>query len=49
MGSTRPLIESTGDVKATYNYYPYGGERTSTVTTDTKHRSTGMEQRHIST
>ncbi len=43
LGSTRSFIDSTGLVKATYNYYPFGGTRTSTVTTDTKHRYTGKE------
>ncbi len=43
LGSTRSFIDSTGLVKATYNYYPFGGTRTSTVTTDTKRRYTGKE------
>jgi RHS repeat-associated protein len=43
LGSTRSCVGSTGLVKSTYNYYPYGAARTSTVTTDTKHRYTGKE------
>lgn len=43
LGSTRSFIDSTGLVKSTYDYYPYGTERSSTVTTDTKQRFTGKE------
>jgi RHS repeat-associated protein len=43
LGSTRALVDSTGDVQATYDYYPYGTLKYSLVSTDTKMRYTGKE------
>ena len=35
------MIDSSGTVKAQFDYYPYGGERWSSISVDTKHRFTG--------
>jgi RHS repeat-associated protein len=43
LGSTRCLVNSSGDVSSIYDYYPYGTLKSSTVNTDTKLRYTGKE------
>lgn len=43
LGSTRALLDSTGAVKAAYDFYPYGTLKFSLVDTDTKMQYTGKE------
>jgi RHS repeat-associated protein len=43
LGSTRALVDNTGNVSSTFDYYPYGALKASSVNTDTKMRYTGKE------
>ena len=43
LGSTRQLVDSTGNVMSRYDYYPYGGLRNSYVNVNTKLRYTGKQ------